>query len=49
MGVPGGGSIGVGMGGRDRHWGLAVRVHEPAVRMMKAKSVFEMTGVLLLR
>ena len=49
IGVPGGGSIGVGMGGRNRHWGLGVRVHEPAVRMMKAKSDFEMTDVLLLR
>jgi hypothetical protein len=49
MEVPGGGSIGVGMGGRNRHWGLAVRVHEPAVRMMNAKTDFEMTEVQLLR
>ena len=49
MEVPGSGSIGVGMGGRNRHWGLAVRDHEPAVRMMKAKSDFEMTEVRLLR
>jgi hypothetical protein len=31
------------------NWGLAVQVHVPAVRLMKAKRALEMTEVLALR